>query len=71
MWHSFSHGNIHFININSETNYPDAPKDEHFWTHNGNFSGDQLQWLEDELKEANKNRDVRPWIVVAGAYNVN
>eukprot|EP01138_Halocafeteria_seosinensis_P001927 gb/GECG01001973.1/.p1 GENE.gb/GECG01001973.1/~~gb/GECG01001973.1/.p1 ORF type:complete len:497 (+),score=50.55 gb/GECG01001973.1/:1-1491(+) len=66
MWYSFNYGNIHFINIDSETNYPNSPNDEHIFLDNGGFWGNQLKWLEQDLIEANKDRHVRPWVVVAG-----
>uniref|UniRef100_K3WNF6 Purple acid phosphatase n=1 Tax=Globisporangium ultimum (strain ATCC 200006 / CBS 805.95 / DAOM BR144) TaxID=431595 RepID=K3WNF6_GLOUD len=51
MWHSFDHGRIHFT-----ADYSGAPKNELPLTHsNGNF-GDQLVWLEADLKKAAANR---------------
>ncbi|KAF4029365.1 Iron/zinc purple acid phosphatase-like protein C [Phytophthora infestans] len=64
MWHSFDHGSIHFTSISSETDYPGAPTNRMTpWVHNGNF-GDQLSWIEADLKKANANRASVPWIFV-------
>jgi len=68
MWYSFTYGNIRFISINTESDYPNAPyspngKD----TKAGGFTGDQIAWLEKELAKAAKERSFdRPWIVVYG-----
>ncbi|CEG49357.1 calcineurin-like phosphoesterase [Plasmopara halstedii] len=64
MWHSFDHGPIHFTSISTETDYPNAPSNVFSpWTNNGNF-GDQLSWLEADLKKAHANRADVPWIFV-------
>ncbi|ETI33391.1 hypothetical protein F443_19936 [Phytophthora nicotianae P1569] len=64
MWHSFDHGPIHFTSISSETDYPGAPSNRMTpWVYNGNF-GDQLSWIEADLKKANANRANVPWIFV-------
>lgn len=71
MWYSFNYGPVHFINIDTETDYEDAPLDEYTWLrffnkdYNGNF-GDQIAWLEADLKKANEERNIRPWILVGG-----
>lgn len=39
--------------------YPNAPEGKHTF-------GDQLLWLERDLRKANKMRDQYPWIVVGG-----
>ena len=65
MWYSFTVGKARFIQISTETDYPDSPKN--CWrlgNYNGNF-GNQLEWLENELIEANKNRNTIPWIIVS------
>jgi len=59
MWYSFNYGNIHFVSIDTETDYPYAPE--------GVISfGDQLGWLQNDLKIANQNRKSIPWIIVGG-----
>jgi hypothetical protein len=71
MWYSFNYGPVHFINIDTETDYNNSPLDEYTWLkavdadYNGNF-GDQMSWLEADLKQASQERDIRPWILVAG-----
>lgn len=56
MWYSFNYGNIHFVSISTETDFP------------GQFFpctfGDQLQWLKNDL--AAVNRSATPWVVVYG-----
>ncbi|KAE8964505.1 hypothetical protein PF010_g29162 [Phytophthora fragariae] len=65
MWYSFEHGPIHFTSISAETDYPGAPQNKlTLFTNNGNF-GNQLAWLEADLKKAAANRANVPWIIVA------
>lgn len=60
MWYSFNYGPIHIVSIDTETNYPDSANDEHTGLSNGNFTGNQLAWLEQDLAKANASRaDVR------------
>ncbi|GAB9477042.1 Calcineurin-like phosphoesterase [Globisporangium polare] len=64
MWHSFDHGPVHFISISAETDYTGAPTNEYTLTNkNGNF-GNQLAWVEADLKKAAANRANVPWIVL-------
>ncbi|KAH7489114.1 hypothetical protein PRIC1_010634 [Phytophthora ramorum] len=64
MWHSFDHGPIHFTSLSSETDYPGAPTNQMtLWVKNGGF-GDQLSWIEADLKKADANRANVPWIFV-------
>eukprot|EP00903_Cladosiphon_okamuranus_P017411 g16035.t1 len=75
MWYSFNVGPVHFVVIDTETDFPGAGGDHLSWTggfegggeeeDNGGF-GDQVAWLEEDLALANQERDVRPWIIVAG-----
>jgi len=58
MWFSFNYLNAHFISISSETDFPYSP-------YNSTF-GDQLKWLENDLINANNNRNATPWIIVVG-----
>ncbi|TYZ65329.1 hypothetical protein PybrP1_010035 [[Pythium] brassicae (nom. inval.)] len=65
MWYSFEHGPLHITTLSSETDYPDAPKNQYTLTgKNGNF-GNQLAWLEADLKKAAANRANVPWLIVA------
>lgn len=55
------------MNIDTETNFEGAPEDHYTWYGgNGDFWGDQIAWLEEDLRKANEERDIRPWIFVAG-----
>ncbi|KAJ0407159.1 hypothetical protein P43SY_001117 [Pythium insidiosum] len=66
MWYSFEYGPIHFTSISSETDYPNHPSNEYILTDDrkyGNF-GNQLAWLEADLKKAAANRANVPWIIV-------
>eukprot|EP00941_MAST-03F_sp_MAST-3F-sp1_P002835 g2835.t1 len=73
MWYSFNYGPIHFIVINTETDFPNAPeegRDEDF--QKAGFFGEKrdtyLNWLENDLKMANgeEERKRRPWVVALG-----
>ncbi|KFY05487.1 hypothetical protein V492_08504 [Pseudogymnoascus sp. VKM F-4246] len=67
-WYSFDHGSVHFIQFNTETDFPNAPDepggegDESA----GPFapSGAQLAWLKKDL--ASVDRRKTPWVVAAG-----
>ncbi|EGZ11263.1 hypothetical protein PHYSODRAFT_519791 [Phytophthora sojae] len=64
MWYSYEYGTVHFTSLSSETDYPNAPSNVYFTKRvYGNF-GDQLAWLEEDLKAADSNRDQVPWIIV-------
>ncbi|CAI5737799.1 unnamed protein product [Hyaloperonospora brassicae] len=64
MWHSFDHGPIHFTSLSTETDYPDAPTNQVASNEKYGGFGDQLSWVEADLKKANANRDKVPWIFV-------
>lgn len=68
MWYSFDYGNVHYVSIDTETAYPDAPEAKRYVMPCGGFAGDMLTWLEEDLKKANLdvNRAERPWVFVAG-----
>ena len=68
MWYSFNHGNIHFVSINTETDYPLAPYTPTAGSARAGGFGDQLRWLEQDLQQANRKeaRAERPWVVVYG-----
>lgn len=68
MWFSFNLGDVHFVSINTETDFPSAPRDHYtILSKNGGF-GNQIEWLRRDLKKAQKYRNsgLRPWIVVIG-----
>eukprot|EP00904_Undaria_pinnatifida_P004906 jgi/Undpi1/1545/HiC_scaffold_11.g04935.m1 len=68
MWYSFNVGPVHFVIVDTETDFPGALGDQIAWFRgagNGGF-GDQLAWLEEDLARAQQERDVRPWVIVAG-----
>lgn len=67
-WYSFDHGMVHFIMLNTETDFPSAP-DEPGGSgaeNAGPFapSGTQLAWLRHDLASVDRKRT--PWIVAAG-----
>ncbi|KDO26749.1 hypothetical protein SPRG_20546 [Saprolegnia parasitica CBS 223.65] len=64
MWYSWNHGPVHFISISSESDFEGAPSNNKGTkVANGHF-GDQLAWLEADLKAAVAMRHERPWILV-------
>jgi len=65
MWYSFDYGTIHFIQIDTETDFPGAPEGMGSRLRSGPF-GDQLTWLTNDLDEAYSNRENVPWIIVSG-----
>lgn len=65
MWYSFNYGNVHFISMDTETDYTNAPLETRYILPCGGF-GNQMAWLEQDLIAANANRAQRPWILVDG-----
>lgn len=67
MWFSYDYGSVHFIHINTETDFPNSPMGPGTWWNGGPF-GDQLAWFEADLADAVKQRSngVTPWIIVCG-----
>lgn len=67
MWYSFDHGPVHFVALSTETDFANAPRNTFLegdeFSDYGHF-GDQLSWLESDLKAANASREATPWIVV-------
>ena len=59
MWYSFNRGQVSWIIISTETDYPKA------FFPNAKF-GNQIQWLHTTLKAAVAARKTRPWIFVVG-----
>ena len=57
MWYSWNYGPVHFVSVNTETDFPGAGEertgDSHFpWLKAGGFGykGEYLQWVENDLK---------------------
>ena len=67
MHYSFNFGPAHFVSIDTETGYPGAAEETRYVLPCGRFE-EQLAWLEADLIEANKHRDVRPWIFAQGHH---
>jgi len=69
MWYSLNIGPVHFVFMDTETDYPNNPVDHYSFNpgKNGGF-GDQMKWLEQDLAKAHAERlsGRRPWIIVAG-----
>ncbi|KAL3437473.1 Metallo-dependent phosphatase-like protein [Aspergillus tetrazonus] len=67
-WYSFEYGMAHIVMINTETDFEDAPSGKGGSAHlNGGPFGaknQQLEFLEADL--ASVDRDVTPWVIVAG-----
>ena len=66
MYYSWDAGLVHFVSIDTEVGFPDSPEGPGTRLGAGPFGGDQLQWLEADLRKAAANRWLVPWIVVAG-----
>eukprot|EP00339_Tiarina_fusa_P014106 CAMPEP_0117015144 /NCGR_PEP_ID=MMETSP0472-20121206/12154_1 /TAXON_ID=693140 ORGANISM="Tiarina fusus, Strain LIS" /NCGR_SAMPLE_ID=MMETSP0472 /ASSEMBLY_ACC=CAM_ASM_000603 /LENGTH=419 /DNA_ID=CAMNT_0004718879 /DNA_START=100 /DNA_END=1359 /DNA_ORIENTATION=+ len=58
MWFSFNYGNVHWVSISTETDYPNCPNPTDTF-------GDQLGWLEADLIAANADPNI-DWILVTG-----
>jgi len=58
MYHSWNYGGIHFVAINTETDFPGSPEHKE-----GGF-GDWVSWFEKDL--SNVDRTITPWVVVFG-----
>jgi hypothetical protein len=67
-WYSFDHGMVHFVMVNTETDFPKAPDEPggREVENAGPFAprGTQLAWLEKDL--ASVDRKKTPWIIVSG-----
>ncbi|KAJ8564178.1 hypothetical protein ON010_g7165 [Phytophthora cinnamomi] len=64
MWYSYEYGTVHFTSLSSETDYPNAPSNAYFTKRKYGKFGNQLAWLEADLKAADANRENVPWLVV-------
>lgn len=56
MQYSFNYKSLHIVSWSSEGNFEGTPAEMQT----------SLNWLEEDLKEANKHRDERPWVIVLG-----
>jgi len=65
MWYSFDYNMVHWIKINTETDFPGAPENPGTSLNAGPF-GDQQAWIEADLQKANANRAKVPWVVMSG-----
>ena len=67
-WFSWDNGPVHFIQFNTETDFPNAPDEPggEGAEYAGPFAppGTQLAWLEKDL--ASVDRQKTPWIIVGG-----
>lgn len=73
MWYSYNYGLVHFVSINTETDFPGAAEATHGDSGllpAGGFGrpGEYLEWLEQDLKDAVVAREAgtRPWIIAGG-----
>jgi acid phosphatase type 7 len=67
-WFSWDYGMVHFVQFNTETDFPHAPDEPkgEGKENAGPFApyGTQLAWLENDL--ASVDREKTPWVIVAG-----
>jgi len=57
MWYSFDMGNAHFVAYSSEV----------YFTHSEKYTKEeQFEWLQNDLANANLNRNQTPWIIAFG-----
>lgn len=71
MWYSWNLGPVHFVSINTETDWLGAGEETHGDSGRlpaGGFGrpGEYLAWLERDLALANSSRSERPFIVAGG-----
>lgn len=67
LWHSFDYGLAHFIQIDTETDYPNSKMGPGTYYNAGPF-GDQVSWFESDLQKAAllKEKGTIAWIIVSG-----
>ncbi|XP_064622979.1 acid phosphatase type 7-like [Lineus longissimus] len=58
LWYSYDVGPVHFIAWDTEVYYENQGPDD--------IVGKQYGWLEEDLIKANRNREMRPWIITYG-----
>ncbi|KAI5924945.1 Metallo-dependent phosphatase-like protein [Camillea tinctor] len=67
-WYSFEYGMVHFVMINTETDFDDAPDapggSAHLDSGPFGYAGQQLEFLAADL--ASVDRSVTPWVLVGG-----
>lgn len=57
MWYSWNMGPVHFVAYSTEVYFTDSIK----------YTVEkQYQWLQQDLQQANQNRDAQPWIIAYG-----
>lgn len=71
MWYSYNLGPVHWVSLNSETDWPGAGEEHHGDSGllpAGGFApnGTYFAWLENDLKQAASERASRPWILAYG-----
>jgi len=72
MWSSFDFGLVHYVLLDTETDFSDAPEGPGTPLSSGPFGGpgtgnpSLLQWLQSDLASAHANREKTPWLVVLG-----
>ncbi|KAK1946267.1 Acid phosphatase [Phytophthora citrophthora] len=64
MWYSYEYATAHFTTISTETDYPNSPSNAYYTKRVYGGFGDQLKWLEEDLKAADANREQVPWVIV-------
>jgi len=72
MWYSYDVGNVHYVSIDCETDFPGAEEFSTGDSHDKRFPagsfgrpGEYLQWLENDLRTAQQRSDIQ-WIVALG-----
>jgi hypothetical protein len=67
-WYSFDYGMVHFVMINTETDFPNSPDQPggYYNLYEGPFGypGQQLDFVEADL--ASVDRSITPWVLVGG-----
>mmetsp|Transcript_4421 Transcript_4421/g.12067 ORF Transcript_4421/g.12067 Transcript_4421/m.12067 type:complete len:485 (-) Transcript_4421:91-1545(-) len=76
MWYSWNYGPVHFVSVNTETDFPNAEEKDTGDSHSRRFpaghfapDGAYLKWLEADLKAASEARKAGKgprWIVAGG-----
>lgn len=71
MWYSFDYANVHFVVVDTETDYLNAPYtaggyESEKWGPFNDALLTQTEWLRADLEQASANRAIRPWIIVMG-----
>lgn len=77
MWYSFNYGDVHFVSLNTETDWPGAEEEFTGDSHDkglpaGSFGkdGEYLQWVEKDLAAAQASRKKTGWprFIVTGGH---